>query len=299
MWEEWRRASETFPSFVHNNWGATNNIDISRNLSKFGKIGRQTSPTQDVKRVKKDVAKSQQNDVAGVLIDEKEVLSVLFRQVEDMGSDSEDDDEKDNIYSQLEVRQDKKTDNEGTKVVSSEGQEACGYCTKACFCSPGHRIKRPYNPGNGKGHAIDPAFPPRNDHLQLSAFRDEALNTIAKLCAEKLQSHTDSYSSKVIKEKYAARAEKLVSSVCEFYELADQIKTGSNRKDGPAWSEEQAREMLCAESMQDWFQASYSSPYEGEDRRASNESRNSGSGQRKKRKQQTSSFMSKKFLQNY
>ena len=63
-----------------------------------------------------------------------------------MGSDSEDDDEKDNIYSQLEVRQDRKTDKEtDIKVAPFENVEPCGYCTKVCFCSPGHRIKRPYN----------------------------------------------------------------------------------------------------------------------------------------------------------
>ena len=130
----------------------------------------------------------------------------LFRQVEDMGSDSEDDDEKDNIYSQLEVRQDRKTDKEtDIKVAPFENVEPCGYCTKVCFCSPGHRIKRPYNLANGKGHAIDVSVLPRNDHYQLSDFRDEALKTIARLCEEKLQSHTDSFSGKMIKEKYAVR----------------------------------------------------------------------------------------------
>ena len=99
------------------------------------------------------------------------------------------------------------------------------------------------------------------------------------------------------------RVYKFVSSVWEFYDLAEQIKAGSNRKDGmkPVWSEEQASEMLCSEAMQDLFQANYSSPYEDEDRRASNEPRPSGSGQRNKRKrpQNDSPFMSKKFLQNY
>ena len=86
-----------------------------------------------------------------------------------------------------------------------ENVEPCGYCTKVCFCSPGHRIKRPYNLANGKGHAIDASVLPRNDHYQLSDFRDEALKTIARLCEEKLQSHTDSFSGKMIKEKYAVR----------------------------------------------------------------------------------------------
>ena len=39
----------------------------------------------------------------------------------------------------------------------------------------------------------------------MSDFRDEALKTIARLCEEKLQSHTDSFSGKMIKEKYAVR----------------------------------------------------------------------------------------------
>jgi hypothetical protein len=37
-----------------------------------------------------------------------------------MGSDSEDDDEKDNIYSQLEVRQDRKTE-DGENFANSTG----------------------------------------------------------------------------------------------------------------------------------------------------------------------------------
>jgi hypothetical protein len=84
MWEEWRRptASENYSAFVHNQWGSENFIDISRNLSKFGKMRQ----SEAVSAARPSVAKkipvkpsADQNNVTGTLIDEKEVLSVLFQ----------------------------------------------------------------------------------------------------------------------------------------------------------------------------------------------------------------------------
>jgi len=102
------------------------------------------------------------------------------------------------------------------------GRGSCGYCKKVCFCSPGHRVVRPYIPANGKPHIFSSASPV-SGFLRLDEFRDEAMKTVAKLCTSKLESHTDSFSSKMVKENYAGRAEKLISSVCETFELAEQV----------------------------------------------------------------------------
>ena len=306
MWEEWRRASEKYSGFVHDKWGSSNSVDISRNLSKFGKLHASENGVGDVvkKTGKKEgsVVSDSQNEVCGHLIDEKEVLSVLFQQVEDMGSDNEDDDEKDNIYSKLEVRADRKTevgqpDDEKTDL---SGKEVCGYCERVCFCSPGHRIKRPYLTlqKSSVNYAIDASVPPRHDHFQQNKFRDEAMNSVAKLCTDKLAKHADSFSVRIVKDNYTKRAQQLLGSVAETFELAEEVLVGSaNRRDPvkPVWSEEQAREVLSVESMHDQFQAYYSSPYDGEDRQATIEACNSN----KQNKKGNNAFMSSSFLENY
>ncbi len=305
MWEEWRRASAKYSAFVHEKWGSSNSVDISRNLSKFGKLHAFENGVGDgVKKTSKKegaAVPDSQNEVGGHLIDEKEVLSVLFQQVEDMGSDSEDDDEKDNIYSKLEVRADRKTVDEQADDEKTDlsGREVCGYCERVCFCSPGHRVKRPYLTlqKNCVNNAIDASVPVRLDHYQQDKFRDEAMNSVAKLCTDKLAKHSDSFSIRIVKENYAKRAQQLLESVSETFELAEEVLGGSsNRRDPvkPVWSEEQAREILSVESMHDHFQAYYSSPYNGEDRQATIEACNAN-----KQKKKGNSFMSSSFLQNY
>jgi hypothetical protein len=303
MWEEWRRASGKYSAFVHEKWGSSYSIDISRNLSKFGKLHASENGIGEV--VKKmgnknsSVISESEDEVSGHLIDEKEVLSVLFQQVEDMGSDSEDDDEKDNIYSKLEVRGDRKTEDGQTEdeKTNLSGKEVCGYCERVCFCSPGHRIKRPYF-ASQKSYTIDVSVPPRYDHYQQNRFCDEAMNSVAKLCTEKLAKHSDSFSVRIVKENYSKRAQQLLGSVAETFELAEEVLGGSmNRKDlvKPVWSEEQAREILSVENIQDQFQAYYSSPYDGEDRQATIEACNSNKHQKKGK----NSFMTSEFLENY
>jgi hypothetical protein len=51
------------------------------------------------------------------------------------------------------------------------------------------------------------------------------------------------------------------------------------------------------ESMQDLFQANYSSPYEGEDRQANIDS--FASNKRKRSQSSSKGFLSKSFLENY
>ena len=237
MWEEWRRATERFPSFVHEKWGAENVVDISRNLSRFAKFGRTSSNPPSSAEVESRIArmeaskkrKSDSSDVGGVLIDEREVLSVLFQQVEDMGSDSEDDDEKDNIYSKLEVRQEQKLDADG-HVIDTSGREACGYCKKVCFCAPGHHNIVPYVSAPGSSQmtsSTNSLF--GSSFLRPDDFREEANTTIAKLLSAELETHTSGVSHKAIKERYAGRAEQLISSVSEVLELADEVKSGSSK----------------------------------------------------------------------
>jgi len=309
MWEEWRKASEAFPTFVHNSWGATNNIDISRNLSKFGKIGQQAQEEEgeQAKAVKRDegsAKKLSQNEnsaaaaAATLLIDESEVLSVLFRQVDDMGDDSSDDDEKDNIYSKLEVRQERKPETDGP-VIDVSGREACGYCQTVCFCAPGHRNVRPYVPTNARGPSSGPTSLLGSNLLRLDNIQDEATNTIAKLLSAKLESPNSGLSHKLIKERYANRADQLISSINEAFELANEVRSGSGKlKDDlkPVWSSEQAKEMLQMEVMQDLFQANYSSPYEGEGNRSG---RNESFLRKKRKSNSEMNFMSKQFLENY
>jgi hypothetical protein len=310
MWEEWRKASDKFPNFVHDRWGPSNTVDISRNLSKFAKIDQNCQnslPESD----KTDVAKKrgvpppppqgegQGGDVGGHLIDEREVLSVLFKQVEDMGEDS--GDEEDNIFNELEFRSDKRrTEEEQTEgQMDRTGREVCGYCEQVCFCSVGQRVKRPYVVTMTQNYAIDASVPPRNDHYQLTEFRNEALNTIAKLCSDKLSSHSDNNSTKILKENYNVRAQKLVSSISETFELAEKVRSSCNRRDwnNQVWSGEQCREMLSMEAMQDLFQANYSSPYEGEDRQVTIDGY--ASNKRKRNQSSSKAFMSKSFLENY
>jgi hypothetical protein len=311
MWEEWRKASDKFPNFVHDRWGPSNTVDISRNLSKFAKIDQNcqnSSPESD----KMDVVKKrgvplpppqgegQGGDVGGHLIDEREVLSVLFKQVEDMGEDS--GDEEDNIFNELEFRSDKRrTEGEQTEgqMDNRTGREVCGYCEQVCFCSVGQRVKRPYVVTMTQNYPIDASVPPRNDHYQLIEFRNEALNTIAKLCSDKLSGHSDNHSTRIVKENYNVRAQKLVSSISETFELAEKVRSSCNRRDwnNQVWSGEQCREMLSMESMQDLFQANYLSPYEGEDRQATINS--FASNKRKRNQSSSNSFMTKRFLENY
>ena len=277
MWEEWRRASERYPKFVHEKWGAENFVDLSRNLSRFAKIKKTSAQTAaesqadvEARLARKEASmnrKSEASDVGGILIDEREVLSVLFQKVDDMGSDSEDDDEKDNIYSKLEVRQELKMDAEG-HLIDTSGREACGYCEKVCFCALGHLNVRPYVLANGQRQATGPASLLGSGLLRPDDFREEATTTMAKLLAAQLENNTSGMPSKLVKEKYASRTDQLISSIDEARELAEEFKSGGGkRKDEarPVWSGEQAKEMLQMEAMQDLFHSHYSSPYEGED----------------------------------
>lgn len=308
MWEEWRRAVDRLPTFVHDKWGPDNLIDVSRNLSKFAKLKLDSNSSQGSEgELKQSEARKDNESKAergndtnmGVLIDEREVLSVLLEQVEgDKGSDSEDDDEKDNIYSKLEVRVTQDETKTEDERINLTGREPCGFCERVCFCSPGVRLKRPYF--HTKSNKIDQSVSGLKRSLKESDFREEALGCMAVLCTEKLEGHTDKFSIKVIKENQSVRTQQLMASINETYDLAEDFgKASAKRREAakPFWSEEQAREMLSVETMQDLFQANYSSPYEHEDRQACIEACSERSN--KKKHSSTLSFHSKSFLENY
>jgi hypothetical protein len=268
-------------------------------LSKFAKINTSRENGASNKRVavvKADVSFEEQNgEEGGHLIDEKEVLTVMFKKVEDMSPDDEDD--KDNIFSKLET--DRKTDTETDvePLVDLSTRQVCGYCEKVCFCSPGIRNKVPFVKSASINGDVDASVTPRNNLYQLGEFRNEALQSIAKLCESKLVQHSDKFSIKVVKDNYSYRAQQLVGSICETFELAEQTRAVTGNWKEP-WSEEQVREILSVESMQDMFQATYSSPYEGEDRQANIEACTSNN-KRKRQNSNHNSFLSKSFLENY
>ena len=301
MWDEWRRASDQFSSFVHQKWGASNRIDVSRNLSKFAKLNDHTTSILDgVSRKRKTekgvkVEVSCEEEVEGHLLDGKDVLNNLMKRAEEMSPDTDDDDSKDNIFSKLETDRKTDTKTDVKPVVDLSARQVCGYCDKVCFCSPGIINKNPYTKSGSTNGAVDASVTPRKNPYQLGEFRNEALNSIAKLCENKLIQHSDTYSINKVKNSYSYRAQQLVGSLCETFELAEQ--TGNSRKE--PWSEEQVREILSLESMQDMFQATYSSPYEGEDRQATIEACTSNKKRKKHNSNHDNSFLSKSFLENY
>lgn len=307
MWDEWRRASDHYSKFVHEKWGPSNCVNISRNLSKFARLSNNDSGSNGTtsrvdrtssKRAAAGLSYDQEIavEVEGRLIDEKEVLSFMFEKAEVTSPDSDDEDEKDNIFSKLET-DNKTTDaqtNDVGPVVDASARQVCGYCVKVCFCSPGIRIKIPYAKSASSNGSVDASVTPRNNQYQLDQFQDEALNSIAKLCENKLVQHSDKFSISKVKYNYSRRAEQLVGSLRETFDLADQ--TGSSRRE--PWSEEQVKEILSVESLHDMFKATYSSPYDGEDRQATIEACSSN----KKKKQNSyrdNPFLNKSFLENY
>ena len=256
MWEEWWRAAGRFPKLVHEKWGAENVVDISRNLSRFAKPRRtfdQPLVSAEAELPRKEASinrKPVDGEASELLIDENEVLRVLFQKVNDPGSDSEDDDdEMDNIYSKLEVRQERKPEAEG-HVINTSGREACGYCERVCFCSPGHRNVTPYVPVSSQAKKTDSVSLLGACLLRPEGFREEAMNALAKLMAAKLEGHNTGFSGPVITNKFAIRAEKLTSSISEAYEFANEVKANNCKWKNalkPVWSSDQAKELLQME----------------------------------------------------
>ena len=93
MWQEWRNA-DSFPSFVHKLWsdkGGGGGINVFRNLSKISSTVKSKNTSE--KKLSGAQKKSNCDAIDAHLIDEREVFSVLFNQVENMAEEDEEDDE--------------------------------------------------------------------------------------------------------------------------------------------------------------------------------------------------------------
>jgi len=314
MWEEWRKANGKFHLFVHKKWGKKNFIDISRNLSRFGKLSQDTQPHSKTHKGDGGAVSNMSNvgegiggelnpesevgeSNLGVLIDEKEVLSVLLQQVEDCNkSDSEDDDEADNIYSKLEVKtmQDRDLSDADKFKLDSDVTAPCGFCKRICFCSPGVRVKRPFVL-TGFNSVDDSVSEPKRV-LDEAHVKQEALACLATKCSEKLGENLRNFSKAAIKSRFSERVELMYGSINESFHFAEQlVEAASSTKsyNSPQWSEEQTGEILAVETMQDLFHNHYASPYEGEDTLPeSNQISGLSSNQ-------VTGFSSLEFLENY
>ena len=241
---------EQYGAFIHHKWNWNTSIDLTRNLTKFG---QRSVPSQQQKRNqrlggdrkdKKILSRDYRNlaaetDYVVEAIDQNAIIDVLLNKV---GCDESND------------RYGREEGGGGGGSSSSRlAQDVitsnCKFCTVICHCSPGRRLKRPY-----EGEAFDEPTVKSEKLLRLENVHEEIRDGLNCHVANfSTMSNADN------KRVYSQVGVNVIASTNEAFELFNNYRKSNT--DVPNFTREQVRELLSVELTQDKFTHVYRNPY--------------------------------------
>jgi len=244
-WEEYHRMSlEQYGAFIHHKWNWNTSIDLTRNLTKFG---QRSVPSQQQKRNqrlggdRKDKKSRDYRNLAAETdyvveaIDQNAIIDVLLNKV---GCDESND-----RYGREEVS------SSSSRLAQDVITSNCKFCTVICHCSPGRRLKRPY-----EGEAFDEPTVKSEKLLRLENVHEEIRDGLNCHVANfSTMSNADN------KRVYSQVGVNVIASTNEAFELFNNYRKSNT--DVPNFTREQVRELLSVELTQDKFTHVYRNPY--------------------------------------
>ena len=230
----------TLSELVHEEWGLYNSLDIFRNLSKFSTVKKSTqAPAESTKKKFKNTFNLNESyetqDIEA--IDGKDIFKVMLQNADDDGS---------NAVKSLDENVVEKSQQSPEPKLTLAG---CKFCTRACTCSPGIRLKRPYQASEFQDKEV-----PFNSKKFTRHEREQVSNEVHAILTHHMKTMP---LGQTRHDHYVKQGEEIVGSIGKAFDLGNFFGSTS-------LSQEQIREQCSVECTIDKFASYYKKAYRGE-----------------------------------